>query len=315
MTPYIARREGAAVKAWIVGIATAILVVGSGVGLWMTWDSTQTSTASQPMGRPLELTSDDEPPRLSAGDPGQPGEPGQPRQGAVGDAYAPDPTEEGQDADCARGDEPATADPLTDWSTVVVDPGHRLPSDFAPPDLVDVAHAGFEENGDTVRELVIPDLAALRQAAEANGTPLLVVSAYRSYEYQERLFGDQVEEVGEDQALVDTAIPGHSEHQLGTTIDVLDLRSDELTEAFAETPAGAWVIEHAHEFGFVLSYPAETSDQTCYHFEPWHLRYVGRDRARQIHDSGLTPRQWMLTEARGVPNAPGAPTSTTAPGR
>ena len=299
-------------KAWIVGIVTAALVVASGVGLWLTWDDTQAHTTTQPMGRPLELTSRDEPPRLSAGEPDEQAQQG---QGAVGDPYPLDPAEEGQDADCARGDEPVTADPLTDWATVVVDPGHRLPSDFAPPDLVDVAHAGFEENGDMVRELVIPDLDAMRQAAEANGTPLLVVSAYRSYEYQERLFTDQVEEVGEAQALVDTAIPGHSEHQLGTTIDVLDLRSAELTEAFADTPAGAWVIEHAHEFGFVLSYPAETSDQTCYHFEPWHLRYVGRDIARQIHDSGLTPREWMLSTARGVPNGPRATTSTAAPRR
>lgn len=286
-------------KAWIVGILTVALVLGSGVALWMTWDSTQPSSTSQPVGRPLELTGREELPSLSAGESGQAG----------------DPAGEGQDAGCASGDAPVTADPLTDWATVVVDPGHRLPSDFAPPDLVDVSAAGFEANGDRVREVMVPDLAAMRQAAEANGTPLLVVSAYRSYEHQQRLFDERVEEVGEDEALADTAIAGHSEHQLGTTIDVLDPRSADLTEAFADTPAGAWVIAHAHEFGFVLSYPAETSDQTCYHFEPWHLRYVGRDIAGQIHASGLTPREWMLSGAGNVPRSSTTTTAPAAPGR
>jgi D-alanyl-D-alanine carboxypeptidase len=81
---------------------------------------------------------------------------------------------------------------------------------------------------------------------------------------------------------------------LGTAIDVLNPEAGELTAAFADTPAGKWIAAHAHEYGFVLSYPADAHDRSCYHYEPWHLRYVGRDVAAQIHDAGVSPREWLL---------------------
>jgi D-alanyl-D-alanine carboxypeptidase len=264
-------------KAWIVSVVTAIVVVVAGIGLWMTWDSTQTSD-SQSVGRPVELSGDEA--QSLTGDRRSDGDTG-------GSAGTPA---------CTAGDAPVAGDPVADWATAVVDPGHRLPQDFEPPDLVDIGVAGFESTGDTVRQGVVSDLAALRQGAEANGTPFIVVSAYRSYEYQQRLFDNQVEELGRDAAEAATAVPGHSEHQLGTTIDVLDPAATELTPDFASTPAGQWITAHAHEYGFVMSYPNEASDQTCYDFEPWHLRYVGRDIAQQIHESGLTPREWMLSQ-------------------
>ena len=269
-------------KAWIVGVVTALVVVVSGVGLWMTWDETQTSASDPvPMGRPIEVPSGDEIQSLTAdgGDGQGDGEPV---------------------AVCRPGDDGVEADPLDDWQTVVVDPGHRLPHDFAPPDLVDLGAAGFESTGDTVRQIMIGDLTALRQATEANGTPFIVVSAFRSYAHQQRLFDNQVEQVGEAAAETSTALPGHSEHQLGTTIDILDPVAAELTQAFAATPVGRWVAAHAHEYGFVMSYPNEAREQTCYDFEPWHLRYVGRDTAQRIHDSGRTPREWMISQSHAL---------------
>jgi zinc D-Ala-D-Ala carboxypeptidase len=267
------------VKAWIVGVVTALVVVVSGVGLWVTWDETQTSASdSVGMGRPVEVPAGDEIQSLTAdGDDGQ------------------DPP-----AVCLPGDDVVEQDPLEDWQTVVVDPGHRLRHDFAPPDLVNVSAAGFERTGDTIRRIVVADLADLRHAAETNGTPFIIVSAFRSYEYQQRLFDNQVEAVGEAEAETSTALPGHSEHQLGTTIDILDPAAAELTTAFATTPTGRWVAAHAHEYGFVMSYPNEAREQTCYDFEPWHLRYVGRDTAQRIHDSGRTPREWMISQSHAL---------------
>jgi D-alanyl-D-alanine carboxypeptidase len=197
---------------------------------------------------------------------------------------------------CTVGDESVTSDPATEWATTVVDTGHRLPPEFAPADLVEVDEAGFDSR-DRIRSFVIADLSALRQAAEANGTPIVVISAYRSFDYQGDLFDERVAQVGEAEAALRTARPGHSEHQLGTAIDVLDPGVGDLTTAFAATPAGQWVAAHAHEYGFVLSYPDGARDRTCYEYEPWHLRYVGRDVAAAIHESGLTAREWMA--ARG----------------
>jgi D-alanyl-D-alanine carboxypeptidase len=199
--------------------------------------------------------------------------------------------------ECTADDEPVSDDPEADWATIVVDTSNRLDPAFAPPDLVPVSLAGFPDTGDKVRALVIPDLDALRTAAEANDTPLMIVSAFRDAEYQRALFEGRVVTRGPAEAAAFTARPGHSEHQLGTTIDVLNPEAEELTPAFGDTPAGAWVADHAHEFGFVLSYPKGARDTTCYDYEPWHLRYVGRDVAERIHDSGMSPREWLLSQA------------------
>ncbi len=246
------------------------VVIAAGVGLWATWDSTQTS-ASIPLAPASDLLV----------------------QATTSTTAATTTTTTTALPACTAGDEPVEGDPHTDWATLVVDTAHSLPADYAPDDLVDATAAGFEQR-DEVREIVVPDLAALRQAAEANGTPLVIVSAYRSYDYQRGLFEDRAEQVGEEQAAASTARPGHSEHQLGTAIDVLNPETGDLTTDFAATPAGQWVAEHAHEFGFVVSYPDGARDRTCYEFEPWHLRYVGREIAGEIHDSGLSPREWMI---------------------
>lgn len=258
-------------KGWLVALTLVVVLVASGVGLWITWDSTQTSTAG-----PLVASN-----RNAALVP------------TTSVVTSPPSTTVPPPPPCTPGDEVVTADPSTDWATIAIDPGHRLPDDYAPTDLVTVDQAGFESQ-DQVRAIVIDDLAALRAGAEANGTPIVVISGYRSFSYQQNLFQRRVEEVGEAEAALRTARPGHSEHQLGTAIDVLDPGVGELTPEFAATPAGQWIAAHAHEYGFVISYPDAARDLTCYEFEPWHLRYVGRDNAAEILESVLTPREWMI---------------------
>jgi zinc D-Ala-D-Ala carboxypeptidase len=262
-----------AMKGWLVGLALVIVLGASGVGLWATWDSTQTSADSLSTtagGRLVTTTT----------------------AGLRATTTVPLPH-------CEQGDEPAVGDPDTEWATTVIDSSYALPADFAPGDLLEVNQAGFDSR-DRVRSFVIGDLAALGEAAEANGTPIVVISAYRSYDYQANLFAHRAEEVGDAEAALRTARPGHSEHQLGTAIDVLDPGGGDLTTAFAQTPAGQWVAAHAHEYGFVLSYPDAAQERTCYEFEPWHLRYVGRDIAAEIHESGLTAREWLADRANAA---------------
>jgi zinc D-Ala-D-Ala carboxypeptidase len=263
-----------AMKEWLVGLALLIVLGASGVGLWVTWDSTQMSadSLSTTAGGQLVTTTTS---GLRATT-----------------TVVPAPR-------CEAGDGLVEGDPGVDWATLVIDMGHRLPAEFAPDDLVEVNQAGFDSR-DRVRSFVIEDLAALGEGAEANGTPIVVISAYRSYDYQANLFANRVEEVGEAEAALRTARPGHSEHQLGTAIDVLDPGVADLTSAFAQTPTGEWLAARAHEYGFVLSYPDGAANRTCYEFEPWHLRYVGRDVAAEIHESGLTAREWMLARANAA---------------
>ena len=117
----------------------------------------------------------------------------------------------------------------------------------------------------------------MRRAALADGVELRVISAYRSEETQRYLFHEIAKQRGQtlaERALV-SAPPGHSEHATGLTVDF-----NELEESFAQTPAYAWLEEHAERYGFALSFPEENAQGIA--FEPWHWKYVGSFYARQI---------------------------------
>ena len=100
---------------------------------------------------------------------------------------------------------------------------------------------------------------------------------------------------GYEQALRTSARPGHSEHQLGTSLDFTSAggRAPWEYADWAATPAGAWMQANAWRYGFVMGYPAGSFAVTGYDYEPWHYRYVGRDLAAAVHASGLPLRQYL----------------------
>lgn len=210
--------------------------------------------------------------------------------------------------ECTDRDQPVVQDPLEQWDSVIVDPTRALPADFAPPDLVNVAEAGFPL-GTAVRGFVIADLAELRQAAEDNGTPISVIVGYRSHGEQAALLDQRAEQMGEHDARSRVARPGHSEHQLGTAIDVTDQGASDVDQEWGSSAAGRWIAANAHKYGFVVSYPPGAMDRACYDYEPWHLRYVGRERAAQVLDSGRTLREVLYAIERT-----GTPPTTAPPG-
>lgn len=199
--------------------------------------------------------------------------------------------------ECEYADEPALRSAYEDWNLTLVDTARRLPATYVPPDLVPLTGAGFPDER-LVRSVMLEDLRALREAAESAGIHLAIQSAYRSYAYQENTFAYWVELDGYEAALASSARPGHSEHQLGT---VLDFRSAGGPAAWdladwAETPEGAWMRDNAWQYGFVMSYPAGKRELTCYIYEPWHYRYLGKETARDVTESGLTLREWLFFE-------------------
>ena len=101
------------------------------------------------------------------------------------------------------------------------------------------------------------------------------------------------------------APPDTSEHQLGLAVDLVDASYQTLDSRQADTPAQKWLMAHSWEYGFILRYPTDKSDVTGIIYEPWHYRYVGRDYARQICESGLCLEEWLdkRQEARAVESA------------
>jgi zinc D-Ala-D-Ala carboxypeptidase len=197
---------------------------------------------------------------------------------------------------CDVQDAPAARVSYADWQSTLVDVRYRLPSSYEPPDLVSVEEAGFE--GDQrVRSLVVPDLSALRQAAADADAGIDIVWGYRSFSVQQAVFARSVTKHGPAKALLFAARPGHSEHQLGTTIDFKSLGAPDVDQDWGSEPAGDWMMRNAWRYGFILSFPKNRTDVTCQTYEPWHFRYYGRATAARIHASGLTTRQYLWAEA------------------
>lgn len=191
---------------------------------------------------------------------------------------------------------------LDQWRKTSVDTRLRVGPKYAPTDLVSVGRAGTAGSG-KVRALVIADLRAMAREAKRQGKAIAVRSAYRSYQQQVATFAYWVRVSGRQAALKASARPGHSEHQLGTTIDV---RSASSTRApwdyqdWAKTGPGGWMKANGWRYGFVMSYPKGKQSLTCYTYEPWHYRYVGRTLAKRIHDSGLTTREYLWKHYESV---------------
>jgi zinc D-Ala-D-Ala carboxypeptidase len=180
-----------------------------------------------------------------------------------------------------------------DWYKTLLDTIYRLPSSYVPKSLVPTSKAGIRGGG-YVRNFVIPYLADMARAAKNAGAGISVVSAYRSYQSQAKLYQREVQQYGEKIARRSVARPGHSEHQLGVTIDFGAANaSGVVSQKFARTAAGKWMKQNAWKYGWVMSYPPNRTSVTCYYSEPWHFRFVGVSAAAAIHRSGTTLRQYL----------------------
>ena len=139
-------------------------------------------------------------------------------------------------------------------------------------------------------------LEELFQGALEDGITLYATSGFRSYSTQKAIFERKLETMSEKAANASVAKPGYSEHQTGLAMDVEGLSSlgSGLVEDFGETPEGIWLAEHCHEYGFILRYPKDRTDITGYIYEPWHIRYVGREAAAEIHELDITFEEYIL---------------------
>lgn len=139
-------------------------------------------------------------------------------------------------------------------------------------------------------------LEELFEAAAQDGITLYATSGFRSYSTQKAIFERKLDTMSEKQANASVAKPGYSEHQTGLAMDIEGetTRGTGLTEAFGESPEGIWAAEHCAEYGFIIRYPKGKTNITGYIYEPWHLRYVGKEAAEEITELGVTFEEYIL---------------------
>ena len=188
----------------------------------------------------------------------------------------------------------------TGKEVILVNPWNYVPSDYEP---TLVYHLDYWQ---VAQESLAP-LEQMLADCKAAGNTAIVVSAYRSHEYQKGLhqrriqrFLDQgySQEDAEREAARRVAVPGTSEHELGLAVDIVDINYQNLNEKQETMPAQQWLMAHCWEYGFILRYPNEKSEATGIIYEPWHYRYVGTELALELRDSGLCLEEYLdnLTE-------------------
>jgi D-alanyl-D-alanine carboxypeptidase len=155
---------------------------------------------------------------------------------------------------------------------LVANKSYSLPPDY-DPGLLPVTKEAFDE---------------LCAAAAAEGLNIYEGSGYRDYKFQVKVYNSMVSGYNKQYADTWSARPGHSEHQTGYTIDC-----NTKNEAFGNTDEGKWLAAHCHEYGFIIRYPKGKEKITGYNYESWHIRYVGREHARIIHDQDITLEEYL----------------------
>ena len=182
---------------------------------------------------------------------------------------------------------------------MLVNPWNTLPDNNNPP----VVRVSEPYTGWTFDERANADLRQMLEDCDAQpGLYPIVCSSFRTWSTQENLFNKKVKTHQNrglsyadavTAAAKETAWPGTSEHQLGLAVDIVDKNNQLLTDAQADTPVQQWLMANCWKYGFILRYPADKQDITGIIYEPWHYRYVGREYAEEIYNSGLCLEEWL----------------------
>lgn len=154
---------------------------------------------------------------------------------------------------------------------------YALPADYNPG-VDPEAQTAFDE---------------MQAAAAKEGLNIYVSSGFRSYDYQAGLYDRYVERSGKAEADRYSARPGHSEHQTGLAFDM-----NTIDISFADTDEYVWVKAHCYEYGFIIRYPEDGEAITGYMYEPWHIRYLGKETAKKVYDSGLTLEEYLGIDSK-----------------
>ena len=183
------------------------------------------------------------------------------------------------------------SDPL-----LLVNPWNAVPEDYA----VSLVSIG---DGESVDQRCYGDLMQMLDdcAVYGNAQPY-VCSSYRTNDTQTRLYENKVDRLiaqgyspsdARTEAAKAVAIPGTSEHQLGLAVDIVDLRYQVLDAGQENTATQQWLMQNSWKYGFILRYPNDKTAVTGIIYEPWHYRYVGRENAKAIYESGLCLEEYL----------------------
>lgn len=172
---------------------------------------------------------------------------------------------------------------------VIVNKNNKLDKNYVPYDLEEI-NTNYSYNNKRLRKEARIQFEKMSMNAKNEGFNVIAVSAYRDYNYQEKLYNNYVLEKGKWYADRCSARPGHSEHQTGLSVDVSDFTGD--YDNFEKTKEFIWMKKNSYKYGFILRYPKAMYHITGFKYEPWHYRYVGVELATYLYKNELTLEEY-----------------------
>lgn len=172
--------------------------------------------------------------------------------------------------------------------TTLVNKYNKLPDNYEIDDLV-VLDNEYSNKGEKVRKVIYNDLKKMFDDAKKDNINLNVISGFRTYEKQDTLFNNSIKKNGIDHALIYSAKPGYSEHQLGLAIDI-----NSVEENFKNTNEYKWLKNNSYKYGFIERYPENKEYITGFGYEPWHYRYLGVDITTRIFTENITYEEYVV---------------------
>ena len=185
-------------------------------------------------------------------------------------------------------DEPITVDKFDE--TMLVNKYRELPEDYEPEDLTTIDAAYASDNNQKATKVVVDAFMEMAKDAEQQNLHMIANSSYRSYQEQKEIYDLYEKQYGGQYARDYAALPGFSEHQTGYVIDI----ANKDHEIFDGTGEFQWLKKNAYKYGFILRYPMDKENITGYAYESWHYRYVGKELAKKVVDSGLTYDEYYI---------------------
>lgn len=255
---------------WIVAALVALLILGSAIWAQQTGYLSALTADTSPVESQQVVPPKSQPEEVKEPQQQEPEKEPEP---------APEPEIDRSGAKGYEGNETLPQEPTVVKGILMASKQYPLPADYAPGESEE-ARAAFEE---------------MAAAARVDGFELVAFSTFRSFERQQELYKRYVKNDGQEAADRYSARPGYSEHQTGLAFDIGEQNSEEhfARESFGETEAGKWVASNAHEFGFIMRYPNGKEKITGYMYEPWHFRYLGKELAKELNESGLTVEEYI----------------------
>lgn len=153
--------------------------------------------------------------------------------------------------------------------------------------------------GKEINSVAYEDLNLMISDAKKDGILLWISSGYRDINLQTKLFNRQTEREKSKDIISDeeaakraakiVAKPGTSEHNTGLAVDFNGVEDN-----FYKTKEYKWLMDNAHKYGFIERYQKKWKDCTGIIYEPWHFRYVGKEYAPKIKESGLCLEEYVV---------------------